>query len=146
MKRTHANRASSASLTLVVVGIALALPAWSQPVDGEPRLPSHTVMEHEMDRLRADLVALREEMHRLGALGAGERQAALKAHLRRVRQEMERAFAMEERMQQDFDRGRIGSDRDLRRLLPLVREQLRMLIDMSDLLLEEVERTDCRGP
>ncbi len=93
-----------------------------------------------MDRLRADLVALREEMDRLRALSGAERRTALKAHLARVRQEMERALAMNERMQQDFDRGRIGSDRELRRLLSLVHEQVRMLIDMNDLLLEEVER------
>lgn len=53
---------------------------------------------------------------------------------------MQRALAMEERMWQDLDRGRIGSDRDLRRLLRLVHEQVRMLVDMNGLLLEEVER------
>lgn len=93
-----------------------------------------------MDRLRADLIALREEMNRLRALHGGERRAALRTHLGRVRQEMQRALAMEERMWQDLDRGRIGSDRDLRRLLRLVHEQVRMLVDMNDLLLEEVER------
>ncbi len=93
-----------------------------------------------MDRLRADLVALREEMNRLRALHGGERRVALRTHLGRVREEMQRALAMEERMWQDLDRGRIGSDRDLRRLLRLVHEQVRMLVDMNDLLLEEVER------
>jgi len=125
---------------LALAGIALASPAWPQALDSEPRLPSHTVMEPEMDRLRADLVALREEMNRLRALHGGERRAALRTHLGRVREEMQRALAMEERMWQDLDRGRIGSDRDLRRLLRLVHEQVRMLVDMNDLLLEEVER------
>jgi len=133
-------------LALALAGIPLASPAWPQVIDHKPRLQSHSAMEHEMDRFRADLVALREAMNRFRELCRRERQAALKPHLKRVRDNMDRALAMEEQMQQDLNRGRMVSDSDLRHRIRLLGEQVRMLIEMNALALDEAERPDCSNP
>ncbi len=75
---------------LTAAGISLTPPAWPQAVEHKPRFQSHSAMEHEMDRFRADLVVLREAMNRFRELCRRERQAALKPHLERVRDNMER--------------------------------------------------------
>lgn len=99
-----------------------------------------------MNRLRADIAALREAMNRVCGLCRRERQVALKAHLERVRGDMDRLLAMEERMQEDLDRGSMVSDSDLRHRIRLLGEQVRMLIEMNALALEEAERPDCFNP
>lgn len=99
-----------------------------------------------MDRFRADLVTLREAMNRFRVLCRRERQAALKPHLERVRDNMDRALAMEEQMQQDLNGGRMVSDSDLRHRIRLLGEQVRMLSEMNALALDEVERPDCSNP
>lgn len=99
-----------------------------------------------MNRLRADIAALREAMNRVRGLCRRERKAALKVHLERVRDDMDRVLAMEERMQEDLARGRMVSDSDLRHRIRLLGEQVRKLIEMNTLALEEVERPDCRKP
>lgn len=131
---------------LTVAGIFLTPPAWPQAVEHKPRLQSHGAMEHEMDGFRADLAALREAMNRFRELCRRERQAALKPHLERVRDNMDRALAMEEQMQQDLNRGRMVSDSDLRHRIRLLGEQVRMLIEMNALALDEAERPDCSNP
>jgi hypothetical protein len=137
---------AAVGFVLTVAGISLTLPAWPQAVEHKPRFQSHSAMEHEMDRFRADLVALREAMNRFRELCRRERQAALKPHLERVRDNMDRALAMEEQMQQDLNRGRMVSDSDLRHRIRLLGEQVRMLIEMNALALEEAERPDCSNP
>ncbi len=128
------------------LAVALAPPIWPQAVEHKPRLQSYTAMEHEMNRFRADLVALREAMNRFRELCRRERQATLKPHLERVRDSMDRALAMEEQMQQYLARGRMVSDSDLRHRTRLLGEQVRMLIEMNALALEEAERPDCSNP
>ena len=64
----------------------------------------------------------------------------------RVRGDMDRLLAMEEWMQEDLDRGSMVSDHDLRHRIRLLGEQVRKLIEMNTLALEEVERPDCRKP
>ena len=145
-RRPLAGWGRAAGLALVVASIPLAPPAWPQAVDHKPRLQSHSAMEHEMDRFRADLAALREAMNRFRELCRRERQAAIKPHLERVRENMDRALAMEEQMQQDLKRGRMVSDSDLRHRIRLLGEQVRMLIEMNALALEEAERPDCSNP
>lgn len=49
-------------------------------------------------------------------------------------------------MQQDLARGRMVSDSDLRHRIRLLGEQVRMLIEMNALALEEAERPDCSNP
>lgn len=145
--RMFSDLRAAAALGLVIGGIALAPPpAWSQAGENEPKVRSHTVMEHEMDRLRADLIVRREEMNRIRGLDGRERQSALKEHLERSRSDMKRALAMEEQMQQDLARGRMVSDLDLRRRLRLLGELVRMLIDMNAMLIEEVQQSDSRKP
>lgn len=146
MRRPPAGWGTAVGLALVAAGIALAPPAWPQAVEHKPRFQSHTAMEHEMNRFRADLVALREAMNRFRELCRRERQAALKPHLERVRDNMDRALAMEEQMQQDLNRGRMVSDSDLRHRIRLLGEQVRMLIEMNALALDEAERPDCSNP
>lgn len=139
-------RGALVGFVLTVAGTPLAPPAWAQAVEHKPRLQSHSAMEHEMSRFRADLDALREAMIRFRELCRRERQAALKPHLERVRDNMDRALAMEEQMRQDLDRGRMVSDSDLRHRIRLLGEQVRMLIEMNALALEEAERPDCSNP
>ena len=135
------------ALALVIGGVSLALPpVWSQADEDNPKSRSHTVMQHQMDRLRADLIARRDEMNRIRGIDGRERQAALEAHLDQMRRDMEQALAMEERMQLDLDRGRMVSDRDLRHRVQLLGELVRMLIDMNAVVLEEVQRSDSRKP
>ena len=99
-----------------------------------------------MNRFRADIAALREAMNRVRVLCRRERQVALKAHLERVRGDMDRMLAMEDRMQEDLARGRMVSDHELRRRIRLLGEQVRMLVEMNALALGEAERPDCRKP
>ncbi len=100
-----------------------------------------------MNRLRADIAALREAMNRVRGLCRGERQTALKAHhLARVRGDMDRLLTMEERMQNALTRGRMVSDHELRRGIRLLGELVRMLIEMNALALDETERPDCGTP
>lgn len=146
MRRPLAGLWTAVGLALAVASIPLAPPAWAQTVDHKPRLQSHSAMEHEMDRFRADLVTLREAMNRFRVLCRRERQAALKPHLERVRDNMDRALAMEEQMQQDLNGGRMVSDSDLRHRIRLLGEQVRMLSEMNALALDEVERPDCSNP
>ncbi len=143
-RRTLAGWGKAAGLALAVAGISHNPPAWPQAVDHKPRLQSHSAMEHEMDRFRADIVALREAMYRFRELCRRERQASLKPYLERVRDNMDRALAMEEQMQQDLNRGRMVSDSDLQHRIRLLGEQVRMLIEMNALALDEVERPECK--
>lgn len=53
---------------------------------------------------------------------------------------------MEEQMQQDLARGRMVSDSELRHRVRLLGEQVRMLIEMNALALDETERPDCSNP
>ncbi|WP_461568758.1 hypothetical protein [Thiobacillus sp.] len=146
MRRPLAGLRTAVGIALAVAGISLNLPAWPQAVDHKPRLQSHSAMEHEMDRFRADLAALHEAMNRFRELCRRERQAALKPHLERVRDNMERALAMEEQMQQDLNGGQMVSDSDLRHRIRLLGEQVRMLVEMNALALDEAERPDCSNP
>lgn len=124
MRRPFAGGVAAVGLALTVAGISFTPPAWPQAVEHKPRLQSHSAMEHEMDRFRADLAALREAMIRFRELCRRERQAALKPHLKRVRDNMDRALAMEEQMQQDLNRGRMVSDSELRHRIRLLGEQV----------------------
>ncbi len=137
---------AAVGLALTVAGISLASPAWPQAVEHKARFQSHSAMEHEMDRFRADLADLHEAMIRFRELCRRERQAALRPHLERVRDNMGRALAMEEQMQQDLNRGRMVSDSDLRHRIRLLGEQVRMLVEMNALALDEAERPDCSNP
>lgn len=130
---------------LTAAGISLTPLAWPQAVEHKPRLQSRNAMEREMDHFRADLVALREA-NRFRELCRRERQAAHKPNLERVRDTMDRAPAMEEQMQQDLNRGRMVSDSDLRHRIRLLGEQVRILVEMNALALEEAERPDCSNP
>lgn len=145
MRRMLIGRAAVSGLVLAV-GISLAPPATPQTVEHKPRMPSHTAMEHEMNRLRTDIAALREAMKRVRTLCRAERQAALKPHLQRVRGDMDRMLAMEERMQADVARGRMVSDHELRSRIQILGGSVRMLIEMNALALDEAERPDCRKP
>lgn len=146
MRRLLAGGWTAVGLALAVAGMSPAPPAWAQAVEHKPRLQSHSAMEHEMDRFRTDLDALREAMNRFRELCRRERQAALKPHLDRVRDNMDRALAMEEQMQQDLNGGRMVSDSELRHRIRLLGEQVRMLSEMNALALEETERPDCSNP
>lgn len=70
MRQPFASGVAAVGLAFTVAGILLIPPAWPQAVEHKPRFQSHTAMEHEMNRFRADLVALREAMNRSRALSS----------------------------------------------------------------------------
>jgi len=75
--------------------------------------------------------AMEHGMNRFRELCRRERQAALKPYLERVRDNRDRALAMEEQMQQDIGHDRMVSDSDLRHRIRLPEEQVRMLFERT---------------
>lgn len=124
---------SVAGFGALTAGPALADMHQSTPPQGTAPLHPTTLMTREMHALRVDVQRMHEQMERIERTAdPAQRRQLMQDHLASMKQTLSKLHAMELRMVDDVNKGRVVSDADLANRQRLLAAQTAMLLEMLE--------------